>query len=634
MSETISSTQGIIIGSRGSDLALAQSRYVAGRLRSLPVFDGDIAVDIEIIQTRGDRILDVPLAQVGEQADSGAKGGAGTTAVDRKGVFTKELEDALLEKRVDLAVHSYKDLPSIMPEGLCIAAIPERVDAEDSILFLRERLASESAPFITDDSRATNPNQRLRNQRLRIGTSSVRRTALLEHHWPHLECIDLRGNVPTRIKKLFLEPDDPARPDAILLARAGIERLRAAGFFEANPDMQALLDRLEIRPLPVDLFLPAPAQGALAIQCREDDERIRGILSHLHDPQLEACLEVERGILKALEGGCHLPLGAHCRLATSNREDDGQAPSPDRKADESSAEYTAYVFLGGEAEDNRSHRSFSIRRHGANAAELRDNIVREIKSQVPIIITGKADRLEELRARHGQLELATLPLLSTVETFSEDSRVGKDFDNWMMGQTPGARRLLAVFSSAGVYALANLIRETGHSLDGVEWGVVGQKTADALRDALGAEADLLSPDGTGAGLANLVAEQQPRYDAILALTAEKGREDFYEILFDHGVATLKLSLYRTETRVPETAEYSHLPRRAKLVFGSPSAATAFLTGLERALPDAQARGEREAGWHYCALGPTTRDALRQMGKSVYACASEPDYDRFLEELSP
>lgn len=627
MSETISSTQGIIIGSRGSDLALAQSRYVAGRLRSLPVFDGEIAVDIEIIQTRGDRILDVPLAQVGEQADSEPKGGAGTTAVDRKGVFTKELEDALLEKRVDLAVHSYKDLPSIMPEGLCIAAIPERVDAEDSILFLRERLASETAPFITDSSETTNANPRLR-----IGTSSVRRTALLKYHWPHLECIDLRGNVPTRIKKLFLDPDDPARPDAILLARAGIERLRAAGFFEANPDMQELLDRLEIRPLPVDLFPPAPAQGALAIQCREDDHRIRGILSHLHDSQLEACLDVERGILKALEGGCHLPLGAHCRLEASHPG--REAERENSEAHEYSNELTAYVFLGGEAEDNRSGHSFSIRRHGVDAHELRDSIVREIKNQVPIIITGKADRLEELRARHARLELTTLPLLSTVETFSEDSRVGKDFDNWMMGQTAGARRLLAVFSTAGVEALANLIRETGHSLDGVEWGVVGQKTADALRDALGAEADLLSPDGTGAGLANLVAEQQPRFDAILALTAEKGREDFYEILFDHGVATLKLSLYRTETRVPEAAEYTRLPRRAMVVFGSPSAATAFLTGLERALPDAQARGEREAGWHYCALGPTTRDALRRMGKAVYASASEPDYDRFLEELSP
>lgn len=621
----------IRIGSRGSDLALAQSRYVAARLRALDHPAGNIQVDIEIIQTRGDRILDVPLAQVayvreedGSHADSGSISGM-ATPVDRKGIFTKELEDALLAERVDLAVHSYKDLPSLMPAGLCIAAIPERVDAEDSILFLRDRLVSESAPFIAHDGHADvsrSPGDTpTATAPVRIGTSSVRRHALLQYHWPHLECIDLRGNVPTRIKKLFLDQDDPARPDAILLARAGLERLRAAGFFAENPEMQNLLDRLEIRALPVDIFPPAPAQGALAIQCREGDDRTRAILAKLHDPQLETCLDVERGILKALEGGCHLPLGAHCRVTPASAPDQRQS-------------LTAYLFLGREAEDNRRGRSFVIQRHGDNASELRDRIVREIKTPLPIIITGKADRLAELQADHAdsKIELVALPLLTTVETFSEDARVGKDFDNWLMGQSPGDRRLLAVFSVAGVRALTNLIQETGHNLAGVEWGVVGEKTAAALRDSIGAEARFLSPDGTGAGLAQQIANHQPGYDAILALTAEKGREEFYEILFDHGIATLKLSLYYTIARIPEAAEYERLPAEASVVFGSPSAATAFFTGLEQAFPNPGQREQREAGWHYCALGPTTRDALVKLEKSVYARASVPDYDRFLDEL--
>ncbi|MCR9141187.1 MAG: uroporphyrinogen-III synthase [bacterium] len=646
MSDSNSHTK-IIIGSRGSDLALAQSRYVAARLRELDP-SGKLEVEIEIIQTRGDRILDVPLAQVayvrersdaskqaGEnhneiESESETQAGAPTTAADRKGVFTKELEDALLEKRVDLAVHSYKDLPSLMPAGLCIAALPERVEAEDSILFLKDRLASVDAPFVIDaNSRnGTDAGAHASASRpaLKIGTSSVRRQALIAHLWPELECIDLRGNVPTRIKKLFLDANDPARPDAILLASAGLARLKAAGFFAANPDMQALLDRLEIRALPVDLFPPAPAQGALAIQCREDDDATRGILAKLHDTDLEACLDVERGILKALEGGCHLPLGAHCRRDDAEKNASaGAAKRPGR--------LSAYIFLGGEAEDNRGKRSFVARRHGANAAELRDAIISEIKSPMPIIVTGKADRLAELKAAHPRVELRPMPLLSTIETFSEDSRVGKDFDNWIMGQTDNARRLLAVFSVAGVRALSNLIKETGHNLAGIEWGVVGHKTAEALKDLLGVDYRFLSPDGTGAGLARQIAAHEPRYDAILALTAEKGREEFYEILFEHGIATLKLSLYRTETRVPEAAEFAQLPDRAKIVFGSPSAAGAFFTGLGRALPDAQARKSREAGWLYCALGPTTRGALQDMDKSVYASASEPDYDCFLEELS-
>lgn len=599
----------IIIGSRGSDLALAQSRYIAARLGALPNAQ---PVEIEIIQTRGDRILDVPLAQVASVRENHndaheSSQDVPTSATDRKGVFTKELEDALLDGRVDLAVHSYKDLPSLMPDGLCIAALPERVDPEDVLVFRRDRMRSPEPPYILDAA----------TTQTRLGTSSVRRQALLKFRFPEIECVDLRGNVPTRIKKLFAD-EDPLRPDAILLARAGIDRLRTAGYFAAHPEMQALLDQLEIRPLSVDWFPPAPAQGALAIQCRSDDTTMRALLAQLHDARLETCLDVERGILKALEGGCHLPLGAHCRL--------------DATQESEAAALTAHVFLGSDAEDNFRRRTFVLERYGSNASELTARIVEEIKTQLPIIVTGKADRLAELRDQHANAPLIAFPLLDTIETFSEDSRIGKDFDNWVMGQTPGARRLLAVFSVAGVRALHNLIQETGHNLTGIEWGVVGHKTAEALRDLIGAEYRFLSPDGTGAGLARLLAEHPVPYDAVLALSAEKGREDFYEILFDHGIATLKLSLYRTQSRAPEPAEYLRLPEAAYVVFGSPSAARAFFQGMERAWPPGPERDRREAGWRYCALGPTTRDALRELGKSVYVCAKVPDYDQLITDL--
>jgi hydroxymethylbilane synthase len=589
----------VTIGSRGSDLALAQSRYVAARLRSLPPAPD---VNIEIIQTRGDLVLDVPLSQVASSRESGAgsadpRGAPNAGPADRKGIFTKELEDALLAGRIDLAVHSYKDLPSLMPPGLCIAALPERVDAEDVLIFRRELLRSTKPPF-------------MRMEGARIGTSSVRRQALLEHLFPGAAYQDLRGNVPTRLKKLL--SDDPTRPDAILLARAGLERLRTAGFFAERPEMQALLDQLEIRSLPRDWFVPAPAQGALAIQCRADDHRIRELLGALHDSSLEECLQVERGVLAALEGGCHLPLGAHCaRTASGDLE--------------------LHLFLGRAAADNRRKASWSLKRTGRDAGVLLRQVITEIKEPLPVIVTGKADRLDELIANRPGAPIVGLPLLSTVENFSDDARTGKDLDNWIMAHS-GVRRLFAVFSVAGVRALRNLIDETGHDLSGIEWGVVGQKTAQALHDLFGIQYRFLSPDGTGAGLANLIAEHNPRYDAILALTAEKGREEFYEILFEHGIATLKLSLYRTVAIAPQPARLLELPFPAYVIFGSPSAVDAFFTGVESALPSATRRQAREEGWRFCTLGPTTRDAVQARGRVVYAVASEPDYERFVDEF--
>ncbi len=617
-----------VIGSRGSDLALAQSRYIAERLRAVRP---GIEVRIEIIQTRGDRILHVPLAEVanvseGETAetqlpsnDAGTLPAKGTP--DAKGVFTKELEDALLDERVDLAVHSYKDLPSLMPDGLCLAALPQRVAPEDCILFLRDRLRSEDAPFLLSPEDAANPASAYQ---LRVGTSSIRRQALLKLRFPALDVIDLRGNVPTRIQKLFLDADAPQRPDAILLARAGLDRLRAAGYFREHPEMQALLDQLEIRPLPVDVFPPAPAQGALALQCRTADMRVRALLGELHDSDAADCLRVERNVLRELEGGCHLPLGAHCyRVAAGS----------DANAD---PEYEAQIFLGADAADNARGRSFAMRRRGDNPQTLTHRLLREMRGSLPLIIYGKAERIAELRGKHAapEREIIGLPGLRTIEIFGEDPRVGKDLDNWLMGQSPGARRMLAAFSVAGVQSLAHLVRQTGHSLEGVEWGVVGEKTAAALRSELGAEARWISPDNTGAGLARLIAEADETPDTVLALTAEKGREEFYEILFEYGIPALKLALYRTEARAPEAAELTALPEHAHIIFGSPSGVAAFFQGLEQALPAPTERAAREAGWSYAALGPTTASALRDHGRCVAVQSSSADYDVLIEELSP
>ncbi|TFG38626.1 MAG: hydroxymethylbilane synthase [Candidatus Aminicenantes bacterium] len=248
----------LCLGTRGSDLALWQARHVAALLEQRL----GIAARIEIIKTRGDRIQDVAFAKM-----------------EGKGFFTKELQDALLDRRVDLVVHSLKDLPTDEPEGLEVAAIPERANPAD-LLLAREGLIlpTPANPLGLPDGAV-------------LGTSSLRRAAQALALCPRIEIKALRGNVPTRVGKLR----DGAY-DAILLAAAGVGRLE----LELSG-----LDALELRP---EVMLPAPGQGALAIETRQNDDLTR-VLTSLHDATVANRVTAERRLLGLLGGGCHLPLG-------------------------------------------------------------------------------------------------------------------------------------------------------------------------------------------------------------------------------------------------------------------------------------------------------------------------------------
>jgi hydroxymethylbilane synthase len=248
----------IVIGSRGSDLAVTQTNYIAGRLRAL---SPDIEVEVEIISTKGDRVTDVPLAQVGG-----------------KGLFTKELEVALLDRSVDLAVHSLKDLPTELPGGLALGAVPEREDPTDA-------LVSASGKGLMDLP-----------QGARVGTSSTRRQVQLLACRPDLKLVDLRGNVPTRLKKLHSEG-----LDAIILATAGLKRLG--------------LEKHITERLQPEHMLSAVGQGALGIEIRADDDPLKALLAQIHHEETAAAATAERTLLDALGGGCQVPLGA---LATAN----------------------------------------------------------------------------------------------------------------------------------------------------------------------------------------------------------------------------------------------------------------------------------------------------------------------------
>ena len=251
----------IRIGTRGSELALWQARHVAKLIEQ----STGTPSELTIIKTTGDMILSVPLSQVGG-----------------KGLFVKEIEEALLARTIDLAVHSMKDVPAFLPEGLVIGAILAREDPRDA--FVSGRYPSlESLPAGA-----------------RVGTSSLRRMAQLRHVRSDLKFVSLRGNVGTRLRKL-----DEGQVDAIILAAAGLVRLGFA-------------DRIR-QFLPTNLSLPAVGQGALGLEFRADDQKIKGILDRISDQETTLCVLAERGVLAALNGGCQLPLAAHGRILPDGR---------------------------------------------------------------------------------------------------------------------------------------------------------------------------------------------------------------------------------------------------------------------------------------------------------------------------
>jgi hydroxymethylbilane synthase len=250
----------IIIGTRGSELALWQANFVKDSLAAI-----NITAELKIIKTQGDRLLNLSFDKL-----------------EGKGFFTKELEEELLAGTIDIAVHSHKDLPTENPPGLIIAAVSEREDPAELLLILKD---------------CVDVHQKLSVKYGGIvGTSSNRRKAQLLAYRPDLEITDLRGNVPTRINKLRNE-----NYDAIMLAKAGVSRLGLD------------LSEFYVEELSPTELIPAPAQGALAIQIREDHKELYDALQALHHADVAEQLAVERTILKMFGGGCHLPLGCYCR---------------------------------------------------------------------------------------------------------------------------------------------------------------------------------------------------------------------------------------------------------------------------------------------------------------------------------
>jgi len=244
----------IIIGSRGSDLALWQANFIKKQLEKK---NKNLKVDIRVIKTKGDKILDVALSKIGDRS-----------------LFTKELELELLANRIDLAVHSLKDLQTEIPKGLMLAAVTKRHNAEDVLIARKKGTTIENL-----------------KESAVVATGSLRRKSQLMHLRPDIKVVNLRGNVPSRIKK-FLK----SNWDAIILASAGIERLNLKKYISSY--------------ISTELILPAVGQGSLGIEINSANKRVWDIIQSVNDETTLSAVQAERALLKELEGGCQVPIGA------------------------------------------------------------------------------------------------------------------------------------------------------------------------------------------------------------------------------------------------------------------------------------------------------------------------------------
>lgn len=531
----------IVFGSRGSELAMTQTKAIAARLQAVT---GE-PFEIVHVETTGDRVLERPLDAIGV-----------------KGAFTVELEEALRSGRIDVAVHSLKDLPVEDAAGLCLGAVPERVDPRD-VLLARAGAVDEAGGALPLVHGA------------RVGTSSPRRRYSFLALRQDLELADVRGNVPTRAHKV-------ARGDydATLLAAAGLDRL------------QLDLGDLVRLPLPPSWFPPAPGQGALAVQCRADDARVRALLATIHDAAAARCVAAERTLLLGLGGGCSLPLGALC--------------TPD--GDGFRLQAALFAPSGAALRcDRRTHDIDGlVATLAASWSLLRAAPLQGVALLLPRPDGDGGELAEALRFCGAEVEVATWTRTEPI--------------------TPGAGEVAQLFAAdafacssvRAVEGLQALAAGIGRGLPATaRWFAVGEATAAALRQH-GIEPMLADGSG-GAMLAALVRRNLPA-GGKLAYPCALGRHPAFEA--ECAIAGLQVDavpLYRT---VPVARPAAPQRRPDFVLFTAPSAVAALAQQFAdlRQLP-------------CIAIGTTTAAALRQDGITPAAIAAAADPQHIVEAIA-
>lgn len=536
------------LGTRGSDLALTQARWVAARLAE----HGE-ASELVVVETSGDR-------------DRTSR----FEAIGALGVFARELQRALLEGEIDLAVHSHKDLPTDGPAGLVVAAVPQRVDARD-VLFAR--------PTALEPGRGSLPLR----AGARVGTASARRAALLRKLRPDLEAVHLRGNVPTRLAKLAA-----GEADAILLAAAGVARLEAAarvGEVSALPGAGLL--RIALDP---ELHVPAPAQGALALEARADDGRALHAAAALDEPAARRTVEAERALLARLEGGCQLSLGAWCRADAGGE-----------------LELVAALEQDGVLRRARVRGAHPLElAEAARAILLGVAPPRALEGRRLLLARSVEDnerwgaRLEELGAVVTSIEClraATLP------------QAAPELRRALVGA-----RALALTSRHAVDALRELVPELPA---GLLVAAVGPGTERAAREGLG-RCDLVAPQGTGASLGELLA--RGGVGPVVVAGAVEGRRDVEAALERAGIEARRVEVYG-DALPPPRGEPRELRGLDAVLLSSPAA----LEHLRR-------RARWTAGVPLVTIGPTTAAAARAAGLAPVHAAPGRDFEALAHTL--
>ena len=584
----------LIIGTRGSRLALTQASIVADVLRRA---SPDIDVQIKVISTQGDRMLDVPLSKVGD-----------------KGLFVKELEVALLTGEIDLAVHSAKDLPSQLVDGLMLSAFLARGEARDALVVRGEALTGLSG---------LPPGAR-------IGTGSLRRASQLRALRPDLRIEDIRGNVDTRLRKLA-----EGQFDALVLAAAGMERLGfiarvadgvpiklEANFTDgANTSLTAL-------PLPTSVMLPAIAQGTLAIESRVDDARTNALVGVLNDVTTQITALAERAFLRRLEGGCQVPIAAYAQISNGLLHIAGLVSSVDG---------TAIVRdeVVGSAETPEDAGTQLAERLLANGAQAILGNLRPLPKRLPlpplsgirIIITRAASHNAGLSAR--LRELGAEPIEYPVIDYAPPEDTAS-FDTAMRRLTQGTFDWLVMTSATAVEAIAMWLRANKmNRLTDVHIAAIGPATADACARLLGRSTTLM-PDAFSAELlARTLHEARVRGQRALLLNADVANPALQDALADAGLEVDRVIAYRTVAAPANDIDMSALLMRGSahaITFTSGSTVRHF---MDRLHPNARVAAQKL--WAVC-IGPTTAAAAREAGFTSVVVAETATEDGLIEAL--
>jgi hydroxymethylbilane synthase len=583
----------ITVGTRGSALALTQANMAASALRQA---HPGLEVRIKTITTIGDRILDVPLSKIGD-----------------KGLFVKELEAALLDSEIDLAVHSAKDLPSQLPDGLTLAAFLPRGDARDALVLRASSTSSGRYPLDALPAGA------------RVGTSSPRRICQLRALRPDLHIEDIRGNVDTRLRKLA-----DGQFDALVLAAAGLERL---GLIERGADdiaVKVTLNHAELVAIPVAtaLMLPAVAQGTLAVECRASDARTNEMLTALDDAGTRIATLAERSFLRVLEGGCQAPIAAHARVnagqvhltglvgsldgtAIVKRDTTGAAHS----AEQLGARLAEHVIAGG-------GRAILARLRAASRQPSRP------LSGMSIVITRAESRAASLVAK--LRELGATPILYPVIAYAppEDMRT---FDAAMQRLMRCDYDWLALTSATSVEAIHDWLRANGaQPMPRVRIAAVGPATAQACEALLQHRATVVpEADAFNAtSLATVMGVQ--RGERVLLLNADIAKPDLQAQLQLAGAQVDRVIAYRTIPAPPsEDVDLSAL-LRAKAVhavlFTSGSTVRHFVERLDPHILSS------DRNLLAVCIGPSTAEAAREAGFTSSKAAETATEDGLIETL--